>query len=521
MDKTILNYLSSRKFSIPADEAFSHIQEWLEWYEGEVKKFHKYKVYNGVITTSHRRHSLAMAKKVVEDWANLLLNEKVSVKAGDFTKTLEEIFERNNFRVRANQLVETAYALGTGAFVEYMNENGDVVIDYIRADMMYPLSWDNGEITECAFGTTKVIDGKEVIYLQIHRLGNEEENEEPSQYYIENVYVDSESGKEMYPPEEIIPIVETKSERPLFQIIMPNICNNIDLDSPFGLSVYANAIEQLKGCDLIYDSYINEFVLGRKRIIVPMSAAKIQMEKDGVVAPTFSAEDNVYYTMPGSSQDDMKLTEIDMKIRAQEHEIAIQRNLDLLSMMTGLGTGRYQFNSSGVKTATEVISDKSDLYQNRQKNAILIKSAIIALVKAVAFLCGKNDVEVAIDFDDSIIEDTNTTIDRNVKLVQAGLRSKLSAIMEINKMNETEAKKEMERIAEDGQITGQDIDWTDGDEDDENFEENEAAGPENQEDEEDNETDGSDTGDEEENSQDRKKGKVNESFGKSKAGGKN
>ena len=87
------------------------------------------------------------------------------------------------------------------------------------------------------------------------------------------------------------------------------------------------------------------------------------------------------------------------------------------------------------------------------------------MVRAVSFLDAGGAVEVTVDFDDSIIEDTNTTIDRNIKLVQAGLRSKLTAIMEINKCSETEAKKELRRIAEDGQITGADIDWTraDGD----------------------------------------------------------
>ena len=63
------------------------------------------------------------------------------------------------------------------------------------------------------------------------------------------------------------------------------------------------------------------------------------------------------------------------------------------------------------------------------------------------------------DFDDSIIEDTNTTIDRNVKLVNAGLRSKKTAIMEINKCSEQEAEKELQEIAEESQINGAGIDW--------------------------------------------------------------
>ncbi len=460
----IREWLVENKYNTATDETYSHILEWLEWYQNDVEKFHKYKVFNGVVTKEEERYKLGMAKKVCEDWANLLLNEKVAIKAGNYEKRLQEVLDNNNFLVRANQLIEMAFALGTGAIVEYL-DGEEVMIDYIRADMIYPLSWDNGDITECAFGSVRVIDGKEVLYLQIHRLGKADNEEDSEHYYIENKYIDRKESKELDPPEGVIPLVPTGYDKPLFQIITPNICNNIDLDSPLGVSVFANAIDQLKGCDLVYDSYMNEFVLGRKRILVPISFAKKQMEKDGVAAPAFDASDTVYYQMPGDRDSNLKLTEVDMSIRANEHELAVQRSLDVLALKTGLGAGRYQFDSSGVKTATEVISDKSDLYQNRQKNAIIVNAALINMVEAIAFLDAGREVEVSIDFDDSIIEDTNTTIDKNIKLVQGGLRSKLTAIMEINKCTEKEAMKELKRIAEDNQITGQDVDWTDmGDE---------------------------------------------------------
>lgn len=462
--KTIQQYLRDGGYNTVSDDTFSHIDEWLEWYQGEVKKFHKYKVYNGIQQIECQRYALGMAKKVCEDWANLILNEKVSVKAGSYDKRLQEIMERNNFRVRGNQLVELAYALGTGAFVEY-RAGDEIVIDYIRADMIYPLSWDNGDITECAFGSYRVQDGKDVIYLQIHRFGNPEEGESPEEYYLENHLVDADSGQDIELTEEIIPTVATGSTTPLFQIITPNIQNNIDLDSPMGISVYANSISQLKGCDLVYDSYINEFILGKKRIIVPTSAAKIQQTKDGLMMPVFDPNDTVYYAMPGDRQEDLKLTENNMEIRAADHELGIQRSLDLLSLKCGMGTGRYQFTGSGVKTATEVISDKSDLYQNLKKNELPVSAAIVNMARAVAFLDRAGAVQVTVDFDDSIIEDSNTTIDRNIKLVDAGLRSKVTAIMEINKCNRAEAEKELESIAQDNQITGQDVDWTGGDDD--------------------------------------------------------
>ena len=465
--KRIQQYLQDKGYNTVSDDTFSHIDEWLEWYQGEVEKFHKYKVFNGIKMTECTRLSLGMAKKICEDWANLVLSEKVAIKAGDFDSRLQEILKLNNFRVRSNQLIELAFALGTGAFVEYLA--GDtIVIDYVRADMIYPLSWDNGDITECAFGSYRVQDGEDVIYLQIHRFGDPDADvpENPKEYYIENRLVDADSGQDLELEEDILPIVPTHSTKPLFQIITPNIQNNIDLDSPMGISVYANSLSQLKGCDLVYDSYMNEFILGKKRILVPVSMAKIQMAADGTAAPVFDPNDTIYYAMPGDNKDEsLKLTENNMEIRAADHELGIQRSLDLLSLKCGMGTGRYQFSSSGVKTATEVISDKSDLYQNLKKNELPMESAIIGMVEAVAFLDGAGPVTVTVDFDDSIIEDSNTTIDRNLKLVQGGLRSKLTAIMEINKCSEAEAKKELQRIAEDGQITGQDVDWTKDDED--------------------------------------------------------
>ena len=472
MANKISKFIAKRGFEVVPDETYSHVEDWLEWYQNDVRKFHQYKIYNGVTTTTQERMKLGMAKTVCEDWANLLLNEKVAIQAGTFDKALHEVLKRNNFRVQANQLVEKVFALGTGAMVEYLDAEGDVVIDYYAADMIYPLSWDNGIITECAFGTVKVFGGKDTIYLQMHRKGNVDNAEEnANEYYIENIYLDAESGKEIAAPEDIETYVATGSEIPLFQIIKPNICNNIDIDSPLGISAYANAIPQLKGCDITYDSFMNEFELGRKRILVPVSAAKIQMQNDGVALPSFDPNDSVYYMMPGDRESDMRLTEIDMKIRAAEHEAGINKCLDLLSMKAGMGTGRYKFENGQLKTATEVISDKSELYENKKKHEIILEEAIVAMVEAIAFLSGQEAVEVTINFDDSIIEDTNTMIDRNIKLVSAGLRSKITAIMEINHCTEAEAQKELEKINNELQITSG-IDWS-GTEDEEESEENE------------------------------------------------
>lgn len=397
--KTIQEYLEEKGYSVASDETTSHIDEWMNWYEGYVKDFHHYTVYNGIESVGKDRYALGMAKTIAEDWANLLLNEKVKIYTGkDFDKQLQEVFEYNNFRVKGNQLIELAFALGTGAFVEYLDADGKVVIDFIRAAMIYPLSWDNGYVNECAFGSVRERDGKKQYYIQIHKMENKK-------YIIENHLVDASSGSDIELDEGMLDEVVTGISIPLFQIITPNIVNNIDLDGPYGISVYANGIDQLKGCDLVFDSYMNEFELGKRKIMVPLTMAKIQLGETGATKPVFDKNDSVFYAIPGDRDDNGKIDTYDPQIRAEDHDKGINKALDLLSFKCGMGTGRYKFENGNVKTATEVISDKSDLYQSLKKHEIVLESAIKGMVKAIGQLLGKEIKEVNIDFDDSIIQD--------------------------------------------------------------------------------------------------------------------
>lgn len=129
MSNTIKEYLEKQKYNTASDSTYSHIDEWLEWYQGDVKKFHVYKIFNGVSLKSHKRYRLNMAKRVCEDWANLLLNEKVAIKAGKYSERLEQILKANNFYLRANQLIEMAFALGTGKEFEATVDFDDSIIE--------------------------------------------------------------------------------------------------------------------------------------------------------------------------------------------------------------------------------------------------------------------------------------------------------------------------------------------------------------------------------------------------------
>lgn len=414
---------------------------WKSWYEGKVDSFHEYRQYNGKRVLKRTRKSLSMAKRVCEDWADLLLNEKVEItlSSANAQKAIDRVFEKNNFKVSANRLVETAFALGTGAFVEHKTKDG-VLIDYVKADMIYPLSFSNGQISECAFASRMMIYGEMHTYLNIHVLDDGE-------YVVINKLICERTKKSVPLPGGIAEVFYTKSTIPFFQIITPNVANNIALDSPLGISIFANAIDVLEGIDLVYDSYQNEYRLGKKRIVVPLSMAKIEMEQQGEILPVFDDNDTEFYAFSGADPDNFSINEINMEIRADAHEVGLQRNIDLLSDLCGFGSGKYNYQTGKIKTATQIVSEQSDMFRNLKKHELLLEQAIKDLVRAILYLLGEEiDTEIYVNFDDSIIEDTESIAQRALAEKQSDIIDAAEYISRVYKLPRDAAEKKVKKM---------------------------------------------------------------------------
>ena len=77
----IIHILKSLGYSTVPASFYGNIAVWKSWYDGNVGSFHRYQVYNGLNRVDCRRYTMGMAKKVAEDWANLLLNETSAVQS--------------------------------------------------------------------------------------------------------------------------------------------------------------------------------------------------------------------------------------------------------------------------------------------------------------------------------------------------------------------------------------------------------------------------------------------------------
>ena len=228
--------------------------------------------------------------------------------------------------------------------------------------------------------------------------------------------------------------------------------------SPLGISLFANSIDRFKAIDMKYDSFMQEFKLGRKRILVDNTTlkAKAVPNKDGKVdyVQYFDTEDQVYVAIEGMEKQPAK--EIDFTLRTQDHVDAINADLNWLSSNVGLGSNFYKFDGVSTKTATEVISENSEAFRTRTHHLINVNDVVYDLVRAICHIEGIDASDIAITPDDSIIVDKNAERTLDLMEVQQGLKSKKAYLMKHEGLTEKQAEKELQEI-NDEKMTNQEV----------------------------------------------------------------
>lgn len=411
----LTDFFKSKGYDITDSITYhSQYSDYLGWYKGFVDKFHRYYVYNGERQIFKNRYSLSMPKKICENFADFLMNERVKITLGTDkdTEILNNLLDENNFWVKANQGIEKTFAFGTGCFLISLDTRLKIKIQFVNAYNIYPLTYDSDNITECAFinDTTKFnlenYRTEKIRDIQIHTLENEE-------YVIRNYRFLVGQGDDLIEIEvdDIPPEIHTGSPYRWFIPIKPNVINNFNLDSPFGVPIYANSLDLIKALDLTFDSFVNEIQNGRKRLFVTQEAMKVG--GDGCFKNAFDPQDVLFYILDSNFSENKQnyVQEVNGQLRIEELKKAIQTNLDLLSVKLGLGDQYFKFDGGNVsKTATEVISENSDLFRTISKHEKVLGSALRELIKNIIRIGQAENIFtisyeiINIDFDDSIIE---------------------------------------------------------------------------------------------------------------------
>lgn len=445
-------------------------------------------------------YRMNVAKAVCAEMASLVWGEEctvnVSINGRESTDDnpdplnafVQHVLECNAFREKMQESIEEALALGGQALKVWSeaqhDENGNeipetrkLMIGYAMADQFVPLAWDNAKVTEGVFVSRIAKNGYYYTRLEWHRWNG-------LTYVITNELYRSEMQKGTtpgesqdilgvrYPLAEIYPYIDEETVVPvtesLFSYWRTPIANNLDDNSPLGISIYGNALETLHALDICYDSFVREFRLGKKRIIVPARAVRTVVDpQTGALVRYFDANDETYEALASDLPDDLKIQDNSVELRVEEHVAAINAFLSILCLQTGFSAGTFTFDQhTGLKTATEVVSENSKTYKTIKTVQNQLRPAIEHLVRNiidVAILYGMTDDEgqpierlaasgynVQITFDDGITQDRQTNINEGVMLVGAGLLSKYTFLTDSKYgqgLTPEQAEEELARIA--------------------------------------------------------------------------
>ena len=480
---------------------------WKLLYRGYYKPWHLVHAPT-VANEKHTRdlYRLNTAKSVCAELAGLVWGEECEIAVtmdgrdsaepdplGEFVR---HVLECNSFREKMQESIEQGCALGGSALKVWREvkrtEDGkelpdtqEIRIGYSMADQFVPISWNNAQVKEAVFISRTAKGGWYYTRLEWHTWTGET-------YTIRNDLYRSEMRKaangdsqdilgirvplsEMYPfleEETVIPVGES-----LFSYWRTPIANNLDDNSPLGVSIYGNALETLHALDICYDSFVREFRLGKKRIIVPARAVRSVVDpQTGAMCRYFDANDETYEALASDDPGDLKITDNSVTLRVQEHIDAINAFLNILCLQLGFSAGTFTFDTSqGMMTATQVVSQNSKTYktirtlQNQLRPALehLVRNIIdVAILydmtwegQSIASLAA-GGYHVNITFDDGVTQDRQTNINEGMALVGAGLLSKFKFMTDPKYgqgLTEEEAQAELQRIRQEGTSNAVDV----------------------------------------------------------------
>jgi len=445
------------------DAIQTYIDQWKSWYQGNVKKFHNYYIYNGNKKVYQKRFTMNMAKEICEDWSDILWSEKCKISMDNDTSQQEfdNLVNELDLYVLINSIIEKSGALGTESAVvsvydlienddkmELDVSNAKTRVDLVDVDDIYPLSWNNKVVTECAFGSVEYRKGIKYVILSVHKI-----DENTGNYVIHNHLFKEANGTltEINEEESTMKDFDTKSNVRWFSVFKPLLTNNLFKNSPFGIPHFANAIDNLKAVDICFDALKNEIKDGKKRTFV---RADMLNYDDGTQKMTFDPEDTTVYQLPnGATKDDLIQSDTDT-LRTNQQIETLNTNLNILGNKVGFGENHYHFDGTNLSTATAVISSNSKLFRRKKKLEVGYESSIYDLVKAICYASstfGKYNINtdnMVIQFDDSIIEDKEAESNRAMREQQQGLISRVEYRMKIFGETEEIAKQKINEIKE-------------------------------------------------------------------------
>ena len=386
---------------------------------------------------------------------------------------LNKQYEKLKERLRVN--IEKGIALGGMAIKPYVVSNTsdagdttvDIEFDFISADAFYPLAFDaNKKITEAAFLETE--QNKDVIYrrLEYHqwknnnvRIINKAFKSLNNQYYsgdLTGIDLGQEVPlKEVSEWKDLPPLITISGvEKPLFAYFKMPEANTIDLNSPLGVSGYARAKSLIKDADMQYSRLLWEYEGGELAIDVDRDALRIETDAKGNDITVRPIGQQRLFRKVDISQTGETYFPYAPNLRDASYNNGLNTILMRIEDVCAISRGTLSDAATEARTATELKILKQRSYQANAEIQHAIEICLKDVIYIMNVYCDLYEItkdgeyDVNFEWDDSIIVDVDTELNKRMLLMQNGLASKIENRMWYFGETERQAREALQKIQE-------------------------------------------------------------------------
>ena len=324
--------------------------------------------------------TINFAKSVCSETARLAtLAIGIQIDGSARATWLQRQIDKVYFQIR--HWVEYGCAYGT----VFIKPNGESLDIFTPADVMI-VDYDNQEIKGIIFKDSYTVGRKYYTRLEYHRFAETTiDGATTYPYYVSNrAYVskspqsigdriDLKQTKWADLMADTPPILKANGEKldgPLYGVLRTPQANNVDISTPLGLPIFAEAIEELKDLDIAYSRNAKEIldskrtILADERLLLPSGLPVSSMTPQAMKlrSKEFGLPDyvkNVFGDDAGSFYQ-----EINPVLNTDTRISGINAILSQLGYKIGFSNGYFVFNeSSGIQTATGVEAEQQRTVQ--------------------------------------------------------------------------------------------------------------------------------------------------------------
>lgn len=365
--------------------------------------------------------SLRLSAAVTSEMSRLVFTE--SEVTTDEKSPYKAIID--DFSSRLDDEFETALAFGGMMFKPYIS-HGKICIDLIRADCFIPVAFVGKTMTSAVFVSRKTVGNACFTLIEYHEF-----NAGNHTHTIKNKVcksLDSEiigwecSFDEVPEWSGLVrEITFTNVEKPLFSYFRVPSANDIDLDSPLGISVYARAVDLIRQADEQWARIEWEYESKETALDVSMD-----MIKENSLP---RRKNRIYRKYDVDNLDGNFYNVFSPEIRDSAQFNYFNRILQRIEFNCGLAYGTLSDPQTVEKTAEEIKTSKQRSYTQVSAIQRNLETAINDLFYAVSVYAkiggiSSENAEIVCTWGDSVLEDTDKEFQRRLQMVSAGILTK-------------------------------------------------------------------------------------------------